>query len=594
MITSLLVANRGEIAVRIIRACRTMGIRAIAVHSEADADALHVALADQAICIGPAAVGESYLNIPRIIEAAQASGVGAIHPGYGMLSESPEFAAAVVAAGLVFVGPSAEAIARMGDKTAARALAQAAGLPVLPGSDGVVAEGDDAAAIAETVGYPVLVKASFGGGGRGMRIVREAAALPAALAAARAEAKAAFGRPEVFIERFVDRPRHVEVQLIADAHGTVVSLGDRDCTVQRRHQKLLEEAPAPDLPDDLRARLAQASRELARSIGYCGAATVEFLYDRASGAAYFLEVNTRLQVEHGVSELISGRDLVVEQIRVASGLPLGFAQDDVVLHGHAIQARIAAEDPAENFRPAPGPVGAMRLPGGPGIRLDFGVQGGGTVPGHYDSMFGKIHAWAETRQAAADRLAVALAEFSTSGIPTTAPYLRSVLGRADYRAMAHDTGSVERDWPAEALPAPPTAEEIPMAAKETWIAFDTSEGRLDIAVPLPPTARAPRAEARQGGGRGGPASDGRSGSPARTMAPMDCTVTEIAVALGDLVDAGQPLVILEAMKMQMPMKAGMAGIVAELSVRAGQAVRGGELLVRIEPQAALAREGGPA
>jgi len=567
-------------------------VRSVAVYSDADAEALHVRLADDAIRIGPAAVGESYLNIPRMIYAAQAAGADAIHPGYGMLSENADFATAVTDAGLIFVGPSADEIKAMGDKTAARRLAQEAGLPVLPGSDGVLDESANATTLAEKVGYPVLVKASFGGGGRGMRVVRGAAELEAAIQAARSEAKAAFGRSEVFIERFFDRPRHVEVQLIADSHGNVVTLGDRDCTVQRRHQKMLEEAPAPDLPQALRAQLATASRDLARRIGYCGAATVEFLYDRTKGEAYFLEVNTRLQVEHGVTELISGRDLVVEQIRVAAGQPLSFTQDEIVLRGHAIQARISAEDPGNDFRPAPGPVGTMRLPGGSGIRLDFGVESGGEVSGFYDSMFGKIHAWADDRKGAAARLTQALSEFSTSGIPTTAPYLRTVLSREDYLAMTHDTGSVERDWPAEPTPASePAAGGEPAAAEPsvTWVSINTSEGTLEIAVPLGRRAKPVRADGhtrRRGGATNGDGAD----SSDRIIAPMDCTVTEISVALGDVIEAGQPLLMLEAMKMQMPMKAGMSGIVAELGATAGQAVKSGELLVRLETKQAAVRE----
>ena len=373
MFKKILIANRGEIAVRIIRACRELGVRAIAVHSQADAGALWTRLADEAVDIGPAPARDSYLNIDRLIAAAKSTGADAVHPGYGLLSESPEFAAAVVDAGLRFIGPSAQVIAVMGDKVEARKAAVAAGLPVLPGSDGVVEGFEDAIIHARRIGWPIAVKASFGGGGRGMRVAHGEDDLKAALEQATREASAAFGRGEIYLERYLVRPRHVEVQVLGDGHGGLIHLGDRDCSVQRRHQKLIEEAPAPALSDGLRARILAAAVTLSKSVGYQGAGTVEFLADVANDAFYFLEMNTRLQVEHGVTELVTGVDIVTAQIRVAGGEPLGIQQADVATHGCAIQARISAEDPWENFRPAPARIDDLRLPGGPWLRTDFGV-----------------------------------------------------------------------------------------------------------------------------------------------------------------------------------------------------------------------------
>ncbi len=448
MVHSVLIANRGEIAVRIVRACRELGLRAVAVYSDADAGALHVRLADSAYRIGPAPARESYLSADAVLAAAAASGADAVHPGYGLLSEDARFAAAVIDAGLTWVGPPPDVIARMGDKVAARRAATDARVPVLPGSDGPVPAGYDASAL----GLPLVVKASFGGGGRGMRVVRGLSELDDALAAAAREATAAFGRGEVYLERYLDRPRHVEVQILADAHGTVLHLGDRDCSVQRRHQKMLEEAPAPDLPTGQRDALRSAAVDLAREVGYVGAGTVEFLV--AGSDFFFLEMNTRLQVEHGVTELVTGVDLVAAQLAVAGGEKLWFTQDDVVVTGHALQARIAAEDPWSGFVPSPGTITALRVPSGPWVRSDLGVEAGDTVAREYDSMIGKVLARGPDRDTARRRLAAALDELAVGGIPTTAPYLRTVLDRDDFVAVTHDTGSVERDWAPTTPPEP--------------------------------------------------------------------------------------------------------------------------------------------
>ncbi|HWN28992.1 MAG TPA: biotin carboxylase N-terminal domain-containing protein [Actinomycetospora sp.] len=568
----VLVANRGEIAVRIVRACRELGLRSIVVHSDADAGSLPTRLADVAVSVA------SYLDVDAVVGAGVAHGAWAVHPGYGLLAENAGFARAVADAGPAFVGPPAEVVAAMGDKVRARALARRCGVPVLDGTDGPVA-GDDAGAAAAEIGFPLLVKAAHGGGGRGMRVVRGPDELPGALAAAGREAAAAFGRGEVFLERHVARPRHVEVQVLADHHGAVAVLGDRDCTVQRRHQKLLEEAPAPDLPDALRAELHDASRRLAVAVGYRGAGTVEFLLDRDTGAPAFLEMNTRLQVEHGVTELVTGVDLVVAQLRIAAGQALSaiVGDGDVPVRGHAVQARIAAEDPWEGFRPAPGRVTGLVLPSGPWVRCDLGVEAGDAVPGEYDSLLGKVHAWGPDRAVACARLAGALDDLVVAGVPTTAPYLRAVLDRPEHAAMAHDTGSVERDWPPDPADRPAPAVPPETAAART-VHLATDRGPLTLRVPrhrapAGPTAPAARPER---GPTGGPAASAVDGDP---VAPMDATVVEVIVAAGDDVAAGAVLVVLEAMKMELPVRAERAMRIDAVHVAAGDRVTAGSALV---------------
>jgi acetyl-CoA/propionyl-CoA carboxylase, biotin carboxylase, biotin carboxyl carrier protein len=581
MFSSVLIANRGEIAVRIIRACRELGLRTIAVYSDADAGALHVRLADEAVLLGPAPVRESYLNMDGILAAAAQTGAEAIHPGYGMLSENAEFAQRVLDAGLVFVGPSPEVIARMGDKTEARSEALRCGLPVLPGSDGAVSSTAEAMRLAEGIGFPLLVKAAFGGGGRGMRKADTLSELNDALAEAGRESGLAFGRTEVFLERFLDRPRHVEVQILADQHGQVVHLGDRDCTVQRRHQKLMEEAPAPGLPDALRARLQDAAVRLAKGIGYTGAGTVEFLYDPAAQAFHFLEMNTRLQVEHGVTEMVTGIDLVAAQLKVAAGLPLELSQDQIQISGHAIQARIAAEDPWQGFRPTPGRITRLALPSGPGLRLDFGVEAGDSIPQHYDSMFGKIHAHGADRAIACQRLSLALGEFAAEGVATTAPFLRQVLQSEDFLHMRHDTGSVGRDWVPDPAQAP--VQSVAQApATERWVSISTDRGAVDIVIPLPradaasgqPSTRKDRAEPGKSAGMRA------MGQPS---APMDSVVTRVEVSVGAHVTRGSIIAVLEAMKMEMPVRAETDLVIEDVLVLPGQAVKLGDALVRARP-----------
>ncbi|WP_326837027.1 biotin carboxylase N-terminal domain-containing protein [Amycolatopsis rhabdoformis] len=581
---TVLVANRGEIAVRIIRACRELGLRSVAVYSDADAGALHVRLADESHRIGPPPARASYLDIDAVLGAAKATGANLVHPGYGLLSEDAGFAEAVTAAGLTFVGPSAEVIARMGDKVAAREVAEACGVPVPPGTGDLTAEAAPAAA--ERIGFPLVVKASFGGGGRGMRVVTAAAELADAMASAAREAEAAFGRAEVHLERYLAPVRHVEVQVLADSHGRVLHLADRDCSVQRRHQKLIEEAPAFGLPDSLRAALRQAAVKLAREVGYVGAGTVEFLVLPATGEFFFLEMNTRLQVEHGVTELVTGLDLVATQLRVALGEPLPFTQEDVVVRGHAIQARIAAEDPAAGFRPAPGPVADLAVPTGPGIRADFGVEAGDAVPAMYDSLFGKVLAHGHDRDSARRRLIGALGELRVAGPPTTAAYLRTILGSALFAEGRHDTGSVERDWvpdATEAAPAPtPSAPAAPGAVPVRRVRIATDRGPVEIAIhgraarPGVVTGASSR-PAREGGASAATASAG--GPP---TAPMDATVVAVRVEPGQEIAAGEVVVVLEAMKMEMQVRAEVGGVVGSVLVSPGASVTAGTPLITLD------------
>ncbi|GIK48318.1 MAG: hypothetical protein KJZ75_03985 [Hyphomonadaceae bacterium] len=584
-IRAVLVANRGEIAVRIIRACRELGIRAIAVHSAADAGAFWTRMADDARDIGPAAAAQSYLNIEAIVAAAGAAGADAVHPGYGLLSESPIFAQAVRDAGLRFIGPSPSAIAIMADKVTARKAATDAGLPVLPGTESTVESIAEGLKAAPAIGWPIAVKASFGGGGRGMRVAQSESDLEAAMEQASREAAAAFGRAEIYLERYLPKPRHIEVQILADSRGGVIHLGDRDCSVQRRHQKLLEEAPAPALPDGLRQRIADASVRLARSVGYESAGTVEFLADIANDAFYFLEMNTRLQVEHGITELVTGVDIVREQIAIAAGELLSLHQQDVVVRGHAIQARIAAEDAWDGFRPSPGRIEALRLPQGPGVRLDFGVEAHDEIPGHYDSMFGKIQALAATRDEARLRLGVALDDFMVAGVPTTASYLRILLDQPSFAAVTHDTGSLEREWrpdpakrPTPTLAAVTAAPSAP-AYSERRIAAPWGGRLIEVAV----FGRVDNGAAAAASGNARPNRELAGaviGGPDVT-APMDASVNAIPVKLGDTVAKGAPLVILEAMKMEVIVSAQRDGLVSVIHVAPGDAVKIGATLLTL-------------
>jgi acetyl-CoA carboxylase biotin carboxylase subunit len=439
----VLIANRGEIAVRVIRACRELGIPTVAVYSEVDRESLHVLMADEAVCIGPAAPAESYLAVDRIVAAARATGADAVHPGYGFLAENAAFAEACAAARFVFIGPPPAAIRAMGDKVAARRTAIRLGVPVVPGTETPVTDDAEAARVAAVVGYPVMIKAAMGGGGKGMRLVRAAGDLAAALRAARSEAGGAFGDASVYIERYVEEPRHIEIQVLADAHGTVIHLGERECSIQRRHQKLVEESPSPALGPETRQAMGEAACRLAAAVGYVNAGTVEFLVDR-HGAFYFLEMNTRLQVEHPVTELVTGRDLVKEQLRIAAGEKLGFGQDDVAWRGWAIECRINAEDPFEGFVPSPGRIAGLRVPGGPGVRDDSGIYAGAVVPRFYDTLMAKLVVWGPDRDTAIARMRRALGEYRITGVRSTIPVLERILADPEFAAGRLHTGFMER------------------------------------------------------------------------------------------------------------------------------------------------------
>ncbi|MEO1525832.1 MAG: acetyl-CoA carboxylase biotin carboxylase subunit [Planctomycetota bacterium] len=445
MFEKILIANRGEIALRIIRACREMRIGSVAVYSTADRDSMHVQLADEAYCVGSDKSIDSYLVEERIIAAAEVAGADAIHPGYGFLSENAHFNEKCRESGFEFVGPSPSAMEKLGDKNTARSMAIANDVPVVPGSDGLIEDDAEAVETAKQIGFPVLIKATAGGGGKGMRVAEDADSLQTALTQARTEAQAAFGNGGVYLERYITSPRHVEVQVIADTHGNVCHLFERDCSVQRRHQKLIEEAPSPNLPEEKRRAICEAAVRMIRGANYSNAGTVEFIVDR-NDDFFFIEVNARIQVEHPVTEMITGVDLIKEQIRVASGEKLSFAQEDITVTGHAIECRINAENPDKNFMPNPGKIEEFFAPGGLGVRFDSHVYGGYVVPPHYDSMIGKLIVHRPTREQAIETMRRALAEIRTTGIATTAPFHDRVLGHEDFVGGTHDTKWVEREF----------------------------------------------------------------------------------------------------------------------------------------------------
>ena len=442
MFQKILIANRGEIALRVIRACREMGIRSVAIYSEGDRDSLHVALADEAVCIGPPESAQSYLNIPRVMSAVEISKADAIHPGYGFLAENSHFAEVCQACKVTFIGPGPESIRLMGDKAQARQTVAAAGVPVVQGSTLTVGSPEEARAMATEIGYPVIIKATAGGGGRGMRIVRAEEDLAKALQTAQGEAAAAFGNPAVYIERYVRNPRHVEFQILADAHGQVLHLGERDCSIQRRHQKLIEESPSPAMTPALREAMGEAAVASARAVGYVNAGTIEFLLDE-DGRFYFMEMNTRIQVEHPVTEEVVGLDLVKLQVRIAAGEHLPFRQEEVVLRGHAIECRVNAEDP-EEFLPSPGKITTLRLPGGPGVRVDTHAYAGYTVPPYYDSLLAKLIVRGQDRAEALSRMRRALQEFIIQGVKTTIPFHLRVMDHPDFVKGAVSTNFLDR------------------------------------------------------------------------------------------------------------------------------------------------------
>ena len=569
----LLIANRGEIAVRIIRTCREMGIASVAVYSDADRDALHVELADESYRIGPALASASYLSIDAIVDAARKARATLIHPGYGFLAERAQFAQAVGEAGLTFVGPSPQAIESMGDKAAARRIADAAGMPIVPGTREPVGI-DEAKKEAPRVGYPLLVKAAFGGGGKGMHVVRDAKHLEDSLKRASREASSYFGRPEVFLERYVDRARHIEAQVLADTHGNVVFLGERDCSVQRRHQKLIEETPSPLVDDALRARFADATTSLVREAGYVNAGTVECILDE-DGSFYFLEMNTRLQVEHTVTEMVTGLDLVALQIEVSLGGSL--AGLEVSQRGHAIQCRINAEDPGRNFLPGPGRVTRYEEPGGPFVRVDSGVTQGREVPGDYDSMFAKVIVSGADRDQSRRRMLRALEEFIVEGIPTTIPVHRWILESEAFIDSTHTTTWLEKALAEAHLPAQADLSQgaVSRAPRPRDILVEVDGRRVPVRIFDERREAAPASPATHGAHHG-------EHVHGEIRAPMQGTIVKVLVEKGQPIQVGDVVCILEAMKMENHIASPREGEITDLPIRPGQVVETGQLLAVID------------
>lgn len=586
MFTKILIANRGEISVRVSRSCRNLGIESVAVYSTADADSLHVRAADTAINLGDGPASENYLNIPKIIAAALESGAQAIHPGYGFLSENPEFAEAVAAAGLTFIGPSAHAITTMGGKVAARDVAIRVRVPLAPGTDGAIASAAEVEAFGAEHGYPVLVKASAGGGGRGMRRIDSEPQAKEAFDAAVREATAAFGNGEVYLERYLTHARHVEVQVFADTHGNAVYIGDRDCSVQRRHQKLVEESPAPGLSDELREAMGESAVRLAREVGYVGAGTVEFLVEDEK--FYFLEMNTRIQVEHPVTEMVHGVDLIAEQIRVAAGEQLSIL-GNLKPKGAAIEARINAEDVAEGrFLPAPGPVDVLKAPEGEGLRFDAGYESGDTVLPFYDSLIGKLIAYGPDRETAIKRLLDGLGRLQIEGVPTTAPAAKIIVSHPDFQELRFSTL-----WLEETVdftePEPADRANVEVAGRFFIIPTFSdygSAGGYGAAAPAPAadsTAGDPAAavnRTRQARAKREVVSDGT------VKAPMQGTIIKINVEPGQKVTKGEVMFVLEAMKMENPIAAPVSGVVGEITAAIGESLAAGILLTTVTAEAA--------
>jgi acetyl-CoA/propionyl-CoA carboxylase biotin carboxyl carrier protein len=589
MFTTVLVANRGEIAIRVMRTLREMGIRSIAVYSETDRDALFVQFADEAHSLGPGPATDTYLNVPKILEVARASGAQAVHPGYGFLAENAPFARACEAEGITFIGPPADAIDSMGSKTAARQLMDAAGVPIVPGVTEGVADTAEAHTIAEGIGYPVAVKAAAGGGGKGFRVALTPDDLDDAFEGARRESEKFFADSTVYLERYLPNPRHVEIQILADGHGTTLWLGERDCSVQRRHQKLVEETPSPIVSDDLRQRMGAASVRAAEAVGYRSAGTLEYL---VSGEEFFfLEMNTRIQVEHTVTEMVTGMDLVREQIRIAAGEAIGITQAEVAPRGHAFECRINAEDAERRFLPTPGPITAYREPSGPGVRTDSGVQAGSVISDMYDPMVAKLVTWDVDRESARKRMLRALEEYVVEGPTTLIPFHIWLLNQQEFidGGACHAAMKVMSEENTPLPPrdgAPPPAPEAPEAepVAERSLVAEVSGRRFDVRLFIPekdlgPSGAAPAPkrtrEKKAAGGQGG------AGATGEVHSPMQGTVLSVAVAVGQEVAAGDVICIVEAMKMENEVTAHTGGAITAVHVEAGQGVAADELVAVI-------------
>ena len=585
MLTKVLIANRGEIAVRVIRACQEMGIATVAVYSDLDRDALHVRLADEAYALGGETAADSYLQTDKILDAIERSGADAVHPGYGFFSENTDFARAITERGVTFIGPPPEAIEVMGDKVSSRIAAQKAGVAGVPGTTEFLTSADEVRAFGTEHGWPVAIKAAYGGGGRGMRVVHSADEVDEAFDSARSEALKGFGRDECYVERYLSWPRHVEMQIIADTHGNCVWIAERDCSVQRRHQKLIEESPAPAFDTEVRQAMGEAAVKVAEACGYTNAGTVEFLFQ--NGEFWFLEMNTRLQVEHPVTELVSGIDLVAEQIRVASGEPLSFTQADIELRGHAIEVRVNAENPAGGrFLPSPGHISALVPPQGFGIRWDGGYESGDEVSQYYDNLVGKLIVWGHDRPEAIRRMLRALREFRVEGIATTIPADLVILEHPDFAEATHSTKWVEETLDLTGIDASPA--DAPGSAEgkiRRDVDVEVNGKRYSVSVWVPESAAGsvgsvgatPRPR-RRGASTGG-AVVGGSGA---VTVPMQGTIVKILVEVGQQVEAGQTVCVLEAMKMENNITAEKAGTVKEIKVAPGASVGSGDVVAVID------------
>ncbi len=588
MFTKVLIANRGEIAVRVIRACREMGISTVAVYSDLDRDALHVRLADEAYSLGGQTAAESYIDTSKLLDVIARSGAEAVHPGYGFFSENSDFAKAVTEMGVAFIGPGPDAIDVMGDKISARHAAERVGVSGVPGTTDILTDPQQVVAFGDQYGYPVAIKAAYGGGGRGMKVVHSADEAAAALESAQREALAYFGRDECYMERYLTKPRHVEVQLIADTHGNCVYLGTRDCSAQRRHQKLIEEAPAPGIPEEILTAMGEAAVQVARGCDYVNAGTVEFLY--ADGDFYYLEMNTRLQVEHPVTELVTGTDLVELQLRVAAGEPLPFTQEDVRITGHAIECRINAEDPAGGqFLPSPGPITALHVPSGFGTRWDGGYEGGDEISQYYDNLVGKLCVWGRDRDVAIARMIRALEEMRVEGIATVIDADLAILRHPDFREIEHSTKWVEEVLDLSGVGGAATSgDESDAEPKvERSVDVEVNGRRFAVRVFVPEsqvgaTAAPSGAKPRPKRGRSGGAASVTAGSGQITV-PMQGTIVKVMVEPGAEVAVGDPLVVLEAMKMENNVAADVAGTVTEVRVATGDSVAAGDVVVVVEP-----------
>jgi acetyl-CoA/propionyl-CoA carboxylase biotin carboxyl carrier protein len=592
----VLIANRGEIAVRVMRTCRELGIPTVAVYSDVDRDALHVRHADEAYALGGQTATESYLNTAAILDAISKSGATAVHPGYGFFSENADFARAVSEAGVIWIGPPPKAIEMMGDKVTSRRTATAADVAGVPGTLDPVTKPGEVLAFAEEHGYPVAIKAAYGGGGRGLRVVRDGSSVAEAMESAQREAQAYFGRSEIYVERYLERPRHVEVQIFCDTHGNGVYLGERDCSVQRRHQKLIEESPAPGLTEETRRAMGEAALKVAFACGYVNAGTVEFLYQ--DGEFYFLEMNTRLQVEHCVTELVTGIDLVEEQLRVAAGGKLSFTQDSIERRGHAIECRINAEDPANGFRPSPGLITKFNRPDGFGVRVDAGYDAGLEVSQYYDNLTAKLITWGNNREIARRRMLRALAEFEIEGVRTTIPAQAALLAEPAFIEAKHSTKWLEEEVDPELLTAaaaaaaPATATSADSAAEPLiarTVPVEVDGRRFEVKVWLPESPEIPAGGGTSAGAKGGRAGRARSAAggaggaagSGEVVSPMQGTIVKTLVSVGDAVELGQGVVVLEAMKMENHITAEKAGTVSEVRVSAGDTVGTGDVLVVI-------------